>query len=218
MNQNRKPARAIVLLPPIAGLSDYTVRVEDRLRRAGYEVSSIDYYGGKPPPDISSPQKILEVIKTLASARVLQDVLAAVAAFKDRQLDSVGVLGFCIGGAYAMLAGAELPGIKAAVNFYGSIHHTEPDLPVEVSPLHQARRINVPLISHYGSADKFIPRSDVDALERALTESGRTFEIFRYGGAPHAFDEDFREAYRPVASAEAWARTLTFLDWYLPAA
>jgi len=84
-----------------------------------------------------------------------------------------------------------------------------------VAPLEQAASLRVPMIAHYGNADRFVPPSDVDALEVALDASGRTFELFRYAGAPHAFDEDFRPAYRPVASREAWARTQAFLDWYV---
>jgi carboxymethylenebutenolidase len=83
------------------------------------------------------------------------------------------------------------------------------------SPLDRIADLRAPAISHYGTADRFVPQDDVAEFERALAEADKSYELFAYRGAPHSFDEDHRPRYRPVAAREAWQRTLTFLDWYI---
>ncbi|CAN5638857.1 hypothetical protein BH09PSE5_BH09PSE5_28020 [soil metagenome] len=215
MSDAKKQVAGVVLLPPIAGLSDYTSRRARMLRGWGFEVEFVDYYSGGDPPDLSSPERIMSATRSLVAIQVMVQTARAADALRARGVSSVGVVGFCIGGTYAMLAGCQLTGVDAVVNFYGTVRHTEPAPSTQLSPLELAAQLSAPLLSHYGDADRFVPRSDVDALEGELDRHGKTHELFRYSGAPHAFDEDFRAPFRPNASREAWLRTRAHLSWYL---
>jgi len=207
--------RGIVLLPAIAGVNDYIRGVERRLGAAGWETEMVDYFADGPTPDLSSPQRILEAVAQVDDGRVLQQVAEAMEKLRSHGVQAVGALGYCIGGGYALLAGARIEGLSAVANYYGGLRYAQLSRQKPVSPLDEVAALRVPMIAHYGNADRFVPPAHVDALESALDEAGKTFELFRYAGAPHAFDEDFRSAFRPVASGEAWGRTTTFLDWYV---
>jgi carboxymethylenebutenolidase len=207
--------RGVVILPAIAGMNEYIRQVAHRLGDAGWQTEVVDYFEGHAPPDLSSPQKIQQAVAQVDDTRVLQRTADAVAKLHSRGAAGVAALGYCIGGSYALLAGCSVDGLSAVANYYGGLRYPQVSALKPVAPLDQAPSLRVPMIAHYGGVDRFVPPSDVDALESALDASGRTFELFRYAGAPHAFDEDFRPAYRPVASREAWTRTTAFLDWYV---
>lgn len=211
-------APGVLLLPAIAGVNEYIRRVAARLSGQGYAVQAVDYHAeaGR-PPDLSTPAAILQAVASLSEAAVLEAAARALDGLRRRPgVDSgrIAVLGFCIGGTYAMLSGCTLDGVAAVVNYYGSVRNAADGKGNGIAPLERVAQLRAPLLSHYGTADRFVPAADVDALEHALDAAGRVHEIFRYGGAPHAFDEDFRPAYRPVAAQEAWARTLNFINWY----
>lgn len=209
---------AVLLLPAIAGVNDYLRGVGTRLASEGHAVRIVDYFedvGG--PPDISTPEKIGQAVAGLSDVKVMAQVRAAwegLRAREDVSAERIAVLGFCIGGTYALLAACELPGLAAAVNYYGGVRYGAPTPNKPASPLDRVGELRAPLLSHYGTADRFVPGPDVDALEQALDAAGKVHELCRYGGAPHAFDEHHRPAYRPVAAREAWVRSLAFLDWY----
>jgi carboxymethylenebutenolidase len=204
--------RGIVVLPAIAGINDYIRRVEKRFGTLGWDTECIDYHEGT-APDLSSPPRILEAVAKLDDERVLAMTTEAVTRLQKRGATAVAAIGYCVGGGYALLAGAAVDGLCAVANYYGGLRQTASPLK-PAAPLDKAGALRVPMISHYGNADRFVPSAHVDALESALDAAGKTFELFRYAGAPHAFDEDFRSSYRPVAAHEAWGRTQVFLDWY----
>ncbi len=215
---NGLPAPAILLFPAIAGVNDYVLRVGARLAAAGYSTLVLDYFAREGrAPDVSTPEKIGVAVESLPDGRVLSDARAAIGALRDRpDVDArrIASLGFCIGGTYSFLAACESDDLAAAVDYYGSIRYAETSANKPVSPLDRTGELRAPLLAHFGSTDRLISAGDISAFEHALGSTGRNYELFIYRGAPHAFDEDFRSVYRPVAAAQAWQRTLTFLNWH----
>jgi carboxymethylenebutenolidase len=82
-------------------------------------------------------------------------------------------------------------------------------------PLAAAQRVACPVLAHYGTTDVWCPVEDIDELEVGLAKSNSPYQVYRYPGAGHAFEESGRPGYRPVAAADAARRTMTFLDHYL---
>ncbi|MEM8985149.1 MAG: dienelactone hydrolase family protein [Pseudomonadota bacterium] len=213
-------APGVVLAPAIAGVNEYVLQTADRLAAAGYATLLVDYYAREgAAPDISSPQKIGEAVAALSDPRSLSDIAYAadhLRAESGVNADRIGSFGFCIGGMYAYLAGCEGIGLKACVDYYGAIQYSETSETKPASPLDRAGELDAPLLCHFGDFDRLISASDRDAFAAALQENQKPYEMFVYHGAPHAFDEDFRApVYRPAASADAWRRSLAFLDWNL---
>ena len=64
-----------------------------------------------------------------------------------------------------------------------------------------------------GGADEAIPREDIEALDKALTDAGVEHEVEIYDGAPHSFFDRRFDDYAE-ASADAWSRVLAFVERY----
>lgn len=79
-----------------------------------------------------------------------------------------------------------------------------------------AERIGCPTIMHWGGADPFIARAQVDAVA-TMAAAHDQIECHVYEGAGHAFDNHHAPGfYDPEASAVAWRRTAAFLARELP--
>jgi carboxymethylenebutenolidase len=95
-------------------------------------------------------------------------------------------------------------GLAAGVPYYGR------QLPADQVP-----KIAAPLCLQYAGLDERI-NAGIDDYVAALEASHKTFEIFIYEGANHAFNNDTNAARYDQAAADlAWGRTVEFLKRYL---
>lgn len=213
------PRPAVLVLPAVAGLNDYVLRVGRKLAAAGFVAFALDYYDSAGAPRLESPEQIKAAVAGLDDRRIVADALAA-AGYLTRDpsviAGHVGLLGFCVGGSLALLtaaAGDEM--FRGVATYYGPIRYASPTDPRPTSPLEVLNDMSCPLVAHYGDEDHLIPVDDILELRKRTT--GRPSEIYIYPGAGHAFDEDHRPTvHRPVAAADAWGRTMAFFDYHLP--
>ena len=109
------------------------------------------------PPEGVARGKLLRA--QVPDALTLRDVAAAVAEAR-RQLGTpsarVGIVGYCWGGTLAWLAACELPGVDAAVGYYGSGVAGYAGLQPQA-----------PVMLHFGLRDAGIPSSDVEKTRAA---------------------------------------------------
>lgn len=110
----------------------------------------------------------------------------------------VGVVGFCFGGWIANMMAVRLPGLSAAVPFYGG----QP--PVEDVP-----KIKAPLLLHYAELDTRV-NEGWPAYEKALKEHGKDYTAYMYANANHGFHNDTTPRYDRAAAELAWKRTVDF--------
>jgi carboxymethylenebutenolidase len=210
----------IIITSAIAGLNDYVSRLADRFAALGYQALGLDYYSRTSgSPDLSSPEKVMAAVAGLSDPAVLADMQTAADWLRGRPGSSgrVACVGFCIGGSYALLASAQIPGLACAVSFYGMLHYPSLTGHKPEHPVDAATRGKCPILGHFGENDHLIPVADVLALREATR--AQAAEIYTYPGAGHAFHEDFRpQVHRPVAATAAWDRTVTFLQYYLTSA
>jgi carboxymethylenebutenolidase len=140
----------------------------------------------------------------------VHDAIAALAHLRGlTEVDGkAGVLGFCLGGTLAWQVAAN-GDPDVAVCYYGS---GIPDA------LADAGSIACPVLMHWGGADQFIPREQVDAVAAAAAEH-ENIECHVHEGAGHAFDNSFAPQFsNPPAAAAAWELTSAFLARTLPVA
>lgn len=198
-----EPAAGLVVVPDIMGLrplfDDHVARLS---ADNGWAVAAIEPWPGR--EDLSLESKLAEPIGGLADG-ILGDAAAAADLLGA---EPVGIVGFCMGGMFAMLASAS-GRFARAVSFYGMIRvpeqwrtdgQTDPvDAIVDGDPC--------PVLALIGTADPWTPADQVEELERAGVE------VVRYDGADHGFAHDpSRPAHRPDDAADAWRRAVAFLS------
>ena len=65
----------------------------------------------------------------------------------------------------------------------------------------------------FGGQDRGIPPDNVKAFEAAMKKAGKHVEIKIYDDAGHAFENpNNKEGYKPQDAADAWQRTIAFLE------
>jgi len=210
---------ALVLIPDVRGVSDHYRDVARRFAGEGFFTLAVDLYSREGAPDLPDMPAVFRFIRALPDPRVLSDLGAAVGYLARRSevaSEAIGITGFCLGGQYALMAACTVPGLAAAVSWYGMLRYDERDAVKPASPLDLAPELACPWLGLYGEEDALIPLDDVAALRAILEREQKRFEIVTYPGAGHAFFNDSRsDVYRPAAAADAWPRALAFLRRYL---
>jgi carboxymethylenebutenolidase len=70
-----------------------------------------------------------------------------------------------------------------------------------------------PVLGNFGADDHGVTPVDVRAFEKVLKNMQHRVDIKIYDGAGHAFENPASgSAYRPEAAADAWMRTIDFLN------
>jgi carboxymethylenebutenolidase len=112
----------------------------------------------------------------------------------------IGAVGFCYGGGIANLLATRIPDLGGAVPFYGA----QP-------PAADAAKIKAPLLVQYAENDERI-NAGWPAYEDALKAAGVKFEMFKYPGTQHGFNNDTTPRYDEKAAKLAWQRTIEFFN------
>jgi len=205
----------MLLLHEIFGVNVYVRDNARRLAELGYVVLAPDLYWRTQPGlelahDDAGLQAGLAAMQQLDVSAAADDAVAALDVLRAMAEVTgggrAGVLGFCLGGtlAYEVAVRGE-PDV--AVVYYGS---GVPD------SLDAADEIRCPTIMHWGGADPFIPREQVDAVA-AMAEGHPLIECHVHEGAGHAFDNHRAPRFhKPDAAAAAWELTTAFLARELP--
>jgi len=166
-------APGVVMIEEWWGVDDRIKATADRLASQGFNVLVPDLFRGRSAVTRDEASHLTEGLN-FADA-VTQDSIGAARYLRDHGAKRVGVLGFCIGGALAMLA-AMRPGFDAVSTWYGFP-------PPEAG---DPANISIPLQGHWALEDEFFSVDAVDALERKLDATGRKPEFYRYR-AKHGF-------------------------------
>jgi carboxymethylenebutenolidase len=211
----RDGARArVIVLPGIHGQTPHLTEVCQQLGEHGFGSVVGDFFcEASRRGEVNSPSDAGAAVAALDDAAI-SEVVAELATALSAE-GPVAVLGYCIGATLGLLATEKSDGITAAVAYYGVLRHRGPLAVKGPDPLDSVGTTTTPVLAHYGTADVWAGTEDLDDLEEKLIASGGPHGLYRYPGAGHAFEEPGSRGFRPVAAAEARARTLIFLDHYL---
>ena len=101
---------------------------------------------------------------------------------------------------------ARNPKVKAGAAWYGRLVDPEGTPGEPLYPNEVADKMNGRVVGFYGTQDRGIPVSDVEAMREALKAAGdETSEIVLYD-AQHGFHADYRAQYHAESSKDAWAK------------
>jgi carboxymethylenebutenolidase len=204
--------RGVVVVHEAFGRQPEIDRVVDRFGAAGYAAVA---------PDLFARGFARCVVRAMAQMRSgrgemfdqLRDARAWLAAQAGIGEERIAIIGFCMGGAFALAAG---PGWGAVSANYGVVGE-----PAVVGT-------GGPVLACYGNRDP-MSRTEPARLRRILDESGRVGEVRVVEGVSHSFLTDgqhvwngpllgglLRLRYDAEVAERTWADIFAFFDRHLP--
>jgi len=216
-------AGVVVLIHPGPGMdigeapqkgegADWMRGVADKLALQGFIVIMPDLSSGLGPNggNFDSFKYADDVAKALGT-RPVPEKIELLKTARDYALKlprangKSGITGFCNGGGFAWESTAEIPGINAAVSFYGA--------PPDAATM---AKIQAPVLAFAGDDDPGLaPR--VAAAAPDMKKLGKTFEFTIYPNVTHAFLEHQTLGENAVATLDSWPRAIAFFKRYLNA-
>ncbi len=201
------PKGAVVVLQEIFGVNSHIRSVADGYAADGYlAVAPATFHRVKPevelgytPEDMGAGMALKTAVEALPVPGVLRDIEAAVA--YAARAGKVGIVGYCWGGLLTWRSACAVPGLSAAVAYYGGGVTT---------PAEAARQPRCPTVAHFGERDHWIPLETVEAFKKA--QPGVQVHVY---AADHGFNCDQRGSHDAAAAKLARERTLAFFGKHL---
>jgi carboxymethylenebutenolidase len=209
------PWPAVVVIHDAFGLTTLTRTHADRLSAAGYLALAPDLYthGGL----VRCARATFAALQS-GRGRAYADIEAARGWLARREdcTGRVGVIGFCMGGGFALMTANRSFAVSAPN--YGPLPR---DLAAALDGA-------CPIVASYGAKDRGL-RGAAARLEAALTERGIPHDVKEYPDAGHSFLDRFNVGpflpvvkvagfgYHQPSAEDAWARILRFFAAHLRA-
>ena len=199
-----KPRAALVVVQEIFGVNHHIKNVTDSfavdghvsLAPAIFDRAEPGFETGYAPADIERGRAVRQKV---GLDHMLMDITAAVTELAKTGL-KVGVVGYCLGGTLAWLSATRIPGVSAAVGYYGGgIGETATEQP------------KCPVMLHFGETDASIPPEHWAKVRAAHPK----LPVFVYAGAGHGFSCDERASFHKASHEEARQRTIAFFRDHL---
>ncbi len=208
------PWPAVVVIHEIFGVNDDIRHKADEMAGHGYLALAPDLYQGK-----SWIRCVRAIFRQLrAGSGSAFDALDAARGFLAGRADctgKTGVIGFCLGGGFALLC-APREGFAAASVNYG-------DVPGDAERMLAGA---CPVVGSFGGRDKGPAKEWPERLERALVVLDVPHDIKTYPGSGHRFMSEASGAgavlakvagmsYEPHDAADSWERIYAFFGQHL---
>jgi len=195
--------------------------IREELRDMARRIASTGYYVMLPnlyyrskvmelgplPADPNAPERkrMFELMESLSISKVMSDTDALIAyAGKDGAKSStIGCVGYCMSGQYAINAAARHPDrVRAAASIYGVRLITDAaDSPHKVSAKAKGE-----LYFACAEIDRWMPMEQVEPLRSALREADAKAEVEVYPGVEHGFAFPARPIYHKPSAERHWER------------
>lgn len=211
------PRPGLLVLHEIFGLNDDIRRIAARFAAHGYVALAPDLYDGR-------GARLLCMVRLFRALRAgegqaFRDLEAArvqLAARPEVDASRIGVVGFCLGGGFALLYAARAS-LRVAAPYYG-----------EVPKRAQALAGICPVVAGFGGRDRvFGPQGA--RLERHLVELGVPHDVRVYPDAGHSFMSQhppgpmktlgalgpMKVGYDEAAAEDSWRRMLAFFGEHM---
>jgi carboxymethylenebutenolidase len=198
-NPAGRPGGGVVIIQEIFGVNGHIRRVTDGYAADGYVALAPALFDRiEPGIEMGYQQADIDQGRALRGKlgwdTMVMDLRAAVKALAAEGL-KVAVVGYCMGGSLAWLSATRIPGLAAAVGYYGGA----------VAEFAQERP-GCPVLLHFGETDASIPKDHWDRIRAA--QPGVPLHVYPAG---HGFNCDERGSYHEPSARLARERTIQFL-------
>lgn len=194
----------VLLLHAWWGLTPFFKGIADRLADAGFVALAPDLFAGETAATPDEAEALQAASSPNETAALVLSAAGALRGLPATTGDAIAVVGFSMGGSWALWAATREPElVRAVVTFYGTT-----DLDPE--PARAAVQ------AHFAELDELVTDDEKVLMESDLRLLGREVEVHHYAGTGHwFFEEDHAAAHDPAAAEQAWERTLAFLHRHL---
>ena len=216
--------RGVLVIHDASGRIPFYEDLTVRLAAAGYVAALPDLYFRQGPLSAPTPEAEMGRLAQLDKRQSIRDLLTAVDWLKAQPAVTgarLGVVGFSLGATLALDMTAERRDLAVAAYYPFPAGQVPADGKSPPSPLSQAARMSGPIIAFWGDRDEVVDTADAKRLGTDLTAHGVGFAAVVYPGTRHSFMRTAEPGpghEASTAAADAWARTLDFLDHELSAA
>jgi carboxymethylenebutenolidase len=216
------PWPAVIIYMDAFGIRPNLDSMAQRLADAGYFVivPNLYYRSGAYEPfdprkvfggDEAEQKRFKGMIASIDNTRVMRDT-EAVLPFLDAQAavrkGTLGAVGYCMGGGFAISALGRFPDrVAVAASFHGASLATDK----EDSPHLLAPRMRGRLYIGVAAIDPGFPKEQQERLEVALRTAGVNYTLETYEHAKHGFAVTGHMVYDRDASERHWATLLELL-------
>jgi len=204
-----KALGAVVVLQEIFGVNSHIRSVADGYAEQGYlAIAPHTFHRVQPglelgygAEDVAKGRALKAAAEALPAPGLMADIASAITFGAHDTGGKVAIVGYCWGGLLVWRSACILPGLSAAIAYYGGGMTAEAEA---------QRQSLCPVMCHFGELDHAIPMEGVKAFALAQPK----VEVHTYA-AQHGFNCDQRGAYDAAAAALARERTLGFLARHL---
>jgi carboxymethylenebutenolidase len=206
-----KKLPAVIMIHENRGLNDNIKNMTNILaKQAGYVVFAVDLFKGQSTQD---PNQAMQLVKTTRAnpQEAISNLEAAVnyvSSLPFVDSSKVASIGWCFGGGQSLQLAlhSERHPLAATILYYGTPLITDKQ---------ELSKIKWPVLGIFGDQDKSIPVEQIQQFKAALDADGIINEVHIYKGLGHAFANPSGPNYAPKETADAWQKTLVFLQNYV---
>jgi carboxymethylenebutenolidase len=211
---------AVLVLPEIDGFCEGTVAAARRLAAAGYVTLALNPFSPYgPTPVLRGTDDTMAWLARLNDRRQLSDLAMALAWLRglpEVDADRVAVVGFSIGGRFAMMLTTEPHGLQAVAAFYSRPWPGGAIARVALAPGEHVAKFQAPVCAVFGADDDMIPLEMVAQFRSLLDADPASGHQLHIVPGRHFFANESRpRRYVPESAEQAWATVLAFLAGHL---
>jgi carboxymethylenebutenolidase len=201
----------VIVLHTRGGLGAHEQSQATALAGKGYVALAPDYF----TPEGITPQSFdVSVTLTTHVDRIREHLSGGVECLKSLSYvdaERIGTVGFSLGGYFGLFLGGR-DDVKAVVSYYGAYHGEGASRVMTKHAFSDvAAQLKAGVLMFHGDQDSEVRIVLARNAQRLLAAAGKQSELVVYTGVDHRFDRIGAPTYNAQATADASARTLTFL-------
>lgn len=195
----------LILLHDWWGLTGHIKDLGARLACEGYAVIIPNLYGRLGGMVTANDDVAAALLERQNLDHVVTDINSCCEYLNTRHFvkrNIHGVVGYGMGGSYALRFACHRKRLRAAVSYYGKMVH----------PHELINDLTAPILYHQAGHSAWATPEETDQLRRVTETYGKRADIHLYPNTQHGFCNDMKpEAYDAESTTLAWERTATFL-------
>jgi carboxymethylenebutenolidase len=186
------------------GLTDQIAGIAEQLAAEGYVALAVDLYDGQVTSEPPEALKLMTSVPLAQGTARLADAVDFLLAHEAVTGESLGAVGYSMGGGYVLVLAAQAGAkLSTVVSYYGVVNGQDPDF----------SGVKAKVLGHFGEQDAFVPTDRAHQLTSAVRDqSGTDVQLLLYPrGHSFANEQNLLGTYDKGDGDLAWERTLAFL-------